>query len=36
MQGYKGLTDSTEAATKGGSLLLIFYLNNLAIFIILE
>jgi hypothetical protein len=36
MQGYKGLTDSAEAATKGGSLLLIFYLNNLAIFIILE
>jgi hypothetical protein len=36
MQGYKGLTDSAEAATKGGSLLLIFYLNNLAIFIIVE
>jgi hypothetical protein len=36
MQEYKGLTDSAEAATKGGSLHLIFYLNNLAIYIILE
>jgi hypothetical protein len=36
MQGYKGLSDSAKAATKGGFLLSIFYLNILGILIIHE